>query len=95
MKITLLLLIRCYWAIIPKANRRKCIFRKSCSQYVYQTTKDRGGFKGFKALIYRYRNCRAGFGFFEHPIDKSTMMILPNGEILKEEQIAERFIKQF
>ncbi|KQB99948.1 membrane protein insertion efficiency factor YidD [Pedobacter sp. Hv1] len=93
MKILLLLIIKLYWLTVPKNKRRKCIFKISCSQHVYHTTKKEGLFKGLSALKYRFRNCRAGYYIFEHPITKSKIMALPNAQIITEAEISERFIK--
>jgi len=93
MKIMLLLVIKTYWVIFPKDKRRRCIFRTSCSKYVYQVTKEEGLFKGLIALKYRYQNCRSGFHVFENSVDESKMMILPSGQLLMESEISERFIK--
>ncbi|WP_354304249.1 membrane protein insertion efficiency factor YidD [Pedobacter sp. UYP1] len=93
MKILLILLIKIYWAVIPKSKRRRCIFRISCSQHVYRTTQNKGLFKGLLALKYRFLNCRNGFHLLESPIDKRKMIMLPNHQILTEDEIAERFIK--
>lgn len=94
MKLLLILMIQLYWAIIPKGKRRKCIFRTSCSQYVHQTTKSEGFYKGLMALMYRFHNCRSGFHLFEDPINGHKFMILPNAQIITEDEISERFINQ-
>jgi putative component of membrane protein insertase Oxa1/YidC/SpoIIIJ protein YidD len=91
MKIILLSIIRIYWAVFPKDKRRKCIFKLSCSKHVYQVTKKEGLLEGFNALKYRYKNCRNGYHIFENHIDGSKMMILPNGQLLQENEIAVRF----
>ncbi|WP_428982697.1 membrane protein insertion efficiency factor YidD [Pedobacter rhodius] len=93
MNILLLLIIKLYWAIFPKDKRRKCIFRISCSKYVYQVTKKEGLLKGLTALKYRYQNCRNGFHLFKNHVDDGMMMILPGGGLLLEGEISERFIK--
>ncbi|MFD2584926.1 membrane protein insertion efficiency factor YidD [Pedobacter vanadiisoli] len=93
MKIILLSLIRIYWAVFPKNKRYKCIFRLSCSKHVYQVTEQEGLLEGFKALKYRYRNCRNGFHLFKNHVDDSMTMILPEGNLLLENEISERFIK--
>ncbi|QNK61002.1 membrane protein insertion efficiency factor YidD [Pedobacter sp. PAMC26386] len=95
MEILLLLVIRSYWAIFPESKRRQCIFRTSCSQHVYQTSKKEGLQKGLVALRYRFQNCRNGFHIFENPIDGCKTMILQNGQVLKEDEISERFIKRY
>lgn len=94
MKTLLVLLIRLYWVIIPENKRRKCLFRTSCSQHVYQVTTKEGFYKGLAAFKYRFQNCRAGFHIFENPIDGSKYMMLPNNQVLTADEIAERFIKQ-
>ncbi len=92
MKHILLLIIQIYWKLIPLKNRGKCIYKISCSNYVFQETKSNGLIKGLKAFRYRYQNCRQGFGLFQNPIDGTKQIILPNGEILKENEIAERLL---
>ena len=60
MRLISLLLIRIYW-LFPKNNRRECIFRESCSQYVYRITKRYGFKKGLLALKKRRQKCRSGY----------------------------------
>jgi putative component of membrane protein insertase Oxa1/YidC/SpoIIIJ protein YidD len=93
MKTLLILLIKFYWFIIPESKRRRCIFRTSCSQHVYQTTKKEGFYKGLMAFKYRFLNCRGGHHLLENPIDGHKIMVLPNGQVLTETEISERFIK--
>jgi putative component of membrane protein insertase Oxa1/YidC/SpoIIIJ protein YidD len=95
MKLLLLLPIKLYWAIWPKSKRRKCIFRTSCSQHVYQVTKKEGLGSGLRALKFRFRNCRSGFHVFANPLDGRRRMILPGGLLLGEEEIAERLLNGF
>ncbi|WP_421938242.1 membrane protein insertion efficiency factor YidD [Pedobacter sp.] len=92
MKNLLLLVIKLYWAIVPKNKRRRCIFKISCSQYVYHKTKNEGLIKGIAAIRYRFNNCRSGFHIYEDPIDKCKTMILPNLQMIKENEISERFL---
>lgn len=91
-KYLLILPIKLYWILVPKSKRRKCIFRKSCSRYVYDKAIDEGIIPGLKALQYRYSNCRSGFHIIENPINKQTQIILPNNTLLQECEISERFI---
>lgn len=89
MKYVLILIIRSYWILVPESKRRKCIFRKSCSQFVYEEALH-GFLKGLNAFRYRYRNCRYGYEIFENPLDNTFQMILPSGQIIKEIDISER-----
>lgn len=85
-------MIQLYWKFIPASKRKKCIFRISCSTYIYQETKSKGFIGGVKAFRYRYQNCRNGFSTFTNPVDGTTQMLLPNHDVLKEDEIAERFL---
>jgi uncharacterized protein len=93
MKLLLLWFIKLYWILIPKNKRRTCLFRVSCSKHVYQTTKRKGLRKGLLAFKYRFENCRSGVLLHENPIDGKKMMILPNNQVLIENEISERIIK--
>ncbi|MBC8280490.1 MAG: membrane protein insertion efficiency factor YidD, partial [Chloroflexi bacterium] len=58
----LLSLIRVYWFLSPAFfAKRSCIFRLSCSNFVYQSTIQYGSVAGFRALVWRYRSCRPGY----------------------------------
>jgi putative component of membrane protein insertase Oxa1/YidC/SpoIIIJ protein YidD len=93
MKGLLILLIKFYWFIIPERKRRRCIFRISCSRYVYQTTKNEGFYEGLIAFRYRFLNCRSGYQIFEHPVDGHITMVLPNGQLLTEAGISEKLLQ--
>ncbi|MCP2027783.1 putative component of membrane protein insertase Oxa1/YidC/SpoIIIJ protein YidD [Flavobacterium sp. HSC-32F16] len=93
MKYFILLIIRLYWIVIPSAKRRKCIFRKSCSNYVFEATQQDGFINAIKAFWFRYKNCRTGFQIFKNPITNDTQMILPSQIIIDREEIAERLIQ--
>jgi uncharacterized protein len=92
MKSLLLLLIKIYWLVIPAKKRRKCIFRISCSRYVYEKCRKEGFISGLKAFKYRFQNCRSGAHIVENPITGKLQIILPNHEILEEKDFSERFI---
>lgn len=91
MKRLLLLVIKLYWAMVPARKRRTCIFRTSCSRYVYEVTGKEGLFQGLKALLFRFQNCRAGYHVFEHSADGTKVMLLPGGGMVPENEMAERF----
>jgi len=55
MKFILLTIIRFYWFIKPNNRKPKCIFRKSCSCYVYDIISDKGVLKGLAAFYFRYK----------------------------------------
>lgn len=60
MKWLLLLGIRVYW-LIPARSRRSCLFKESCSRYVYRITLLHGYKSGINSLRLRRKQCCAGF----------------------------------
>lgn len=90
MRFLLLNTIRLYWFLIPKKKRRKCIFKKSCSNQVYDETKRHGLFRGMHALNFRIQNCKPDFDVFTDPFTGKKQMLLKSGTIVEEDQIAER-----
>jgi putative component of membrane protein insertase Oxa1/YidC/SpoIIIJ protein YidD len=93
MKHLILFIIRMYWKIIPSSKRKKCIFKKSCSNYVFEVTKKEGFINGLKAFGFRYENCRGNFTIFKNPINNKLQMILPSQIIIERGEIADRLIK--
>ncbi len=57
----LLWVIECYWRLVPPSRRRTCLFRVTCSTYVYNTARSRGALAGISAIVRRLRQCRRGF----------------------------------
>jgi putative component of membrane protein insertase Oxa1/YidC/SpoIIIJ protein YidD len=94
MKNIILFIIQIYWNIIPKSKRKKCIFKISCSNYVFEITKKQGYIAGLKAFRFRYRNCRGGFEIFNNPINHKIQLILPSKVIIDCDEIAERLLNQ-
>lgn len=92
MKYLLIIVIQIYWKIIPVYKRKKCIYRISCSQYVYEATQKLGLKEGLKALRYRMGTCNSNFVLYQNPITRETQLLLSNGESLIEKEIAERLI---
>lgn len=92
MKYLLLGIIKAYWRMVPSNKRRKCIFRISCSRFVYETTKKRGLYHGLLAFHYRFKNCRAGYELYEDPFDGSKQLFLATKKMIREHEIAERLL---
>ncbi len=90
MKYLLLLVIRIYWAVIPASKRKKCIFRESCSNYVYRITKEEGFRAGMKALSFRRKHCRPGYAIYKYQGHYELKTVY--GLVVGEEEIAERLL---
>lgn len=92
MKYLILFIIKIYWKVIPASKRRKCVFKKSCSNYVFETTQKEGFIKGLKAFQFRYKNCRGNVEIFKNPINNKIQMILPSQIIIDGGEIADRLL---
>jgi len=92
MKHLILFAIKMYWSCIPPSKRKKCIFKKSCSNYVFEITQKEGFISGLKAFCFRYKNCRGNFAIFKNPITNKLQVLLPSQAIIETEEIAERLI---
>jgi putative component of membrane protein insertase Oxa1/YidC/SpoIIIJ protein YidD len=93
MKYLLLLIIRLYQTFIPKRFRGKCLFKESCSNYVFRITKEKGLIVGLNALKYRYFNCRPNYNLMDN--NGKIVLITINKNVIEEEFIDERILCQY
>ncbi|MCC6372969.1 MAG: membrane protein insertion efficiency factor YidD [Bacteroidia bacterium] len=47
MKFVFLNIIKLYWLIVPAHKRRPCVFKESCSKYVFRIFLTQGSKQGF------------------------------------------------
>ena len=94
MRIILVLIIKLYWKLVPEHQRGACIFRKSCSNYIFEIASENGFIKGIEAFNYRFKNCRSGFSTFENPITGKIQMLLATDDIIGEEEIAQHYVTE-
>lgn len=85
MRIVLILIIKIYWKLIPESKRRKCLFKTSCSNYVYQVTKEKGIIAGIKALKFRINNCNPDYSLIN--LEGKEFLITRKNILLGEDQI--------
>jgi len=76
----LLLAIRLYWIVWPARWRRSCLYRESCSRYVYRAAREAGLAAGFRALRERARTCRPGYGIVRR--GGEAWLVLADGSML-------------
>lgn len=86
MKNLLRFVIRLYWFCIPENRRRSCLFRESCSIYVYRITGENGFFEGIQAMRERFKVCRAEYKLSSE--NGKPVLHLCNGVKIQEEDIA-------
>ena len=85
MKYLLLLAIRIYWRI-PTKLHQKCIFRETCSHYVYRIASNQGFLAGIAALRERNELCRPGYVVYRY--QGHYYLKTANGTIVEEQDIA-------
>lgn len=83
MKYIILIVIKLYW-LIPSQFKRKCIFKESCSMYVYRNTHDNGFMIGIKSLLYRIKICRPNYRFII--LEKKEYVILADNSLISKEK---------
>jgi len=94
-RLLLLFPIYLYWHIWPSAlKKRQCLFKESCSHYIWRVTSELGFSAGCKALVDRYYNCRPGYRVTMN--DKGEFQIrLVTGAVVSEQEIADAVIKPY
>ena len=93
MKYLLLFSIWLYWKAVPTNKRRKCLFKVSCSNYVYKKTRNEGFVSGLRALRFRIQNCNSNYIIIE--VDGENLLISRTNEIFKENVINKSVLKSF
>jgi hypothetical protein len=91
MKYLVLFIIKIYQTFIPKRLRGKCLFKESCSNYVYRIAKDEGFVKGIIAFKYRYLNCRPNYYLLED--NGKILLITAKRNVIEDSYIDERILK--
>jgi uncharacterized protein len=90
MSLLLLAVIQLYWRVWPRRWRRRCLFRESCSRYVYRITRREGFVAGVAALRGRVRACRPGYTahFSERGVELSGL----DGTVVQEPDVSESIV---
>lgn len=93
MKSIFLVLIKLYQAFMPKQLRGRCLFKESCSNYVYRLTREKGFIAGKKALRYRIRNCKPNYFITEN--NGKILLVTAQNEVIEEKFISKLIIEEF
>lgn len=91
MRISLMVIIKLYWFLIPKHKRRKCLFKESCSHFVYKTTKSKGLISGVKALNFRINNCNPNYTIME--LNDEKVLITKSNNVFKQTELNKHLFK--
>jgi putative component of membrane protein insertase Oxa1/YidC/SpoIIIJ protein YidD len=85
--------IEYYWNTVSESNRRVCLYKTSCSRFVYAEIEKNGFIAGVKAYIFRVRNCN-----YQYVINSNNGKIqiqTKHGQLLLEEEINPIICKEY
>jgi putative component of membrane protein insertase Oxa1/YidC/SpoIIIJ protein YidD len=89
MRYLLMFAIRIYWRI-PTKLHDKCIFKETCSHYVYRIAEHQGVIPALKAFKERNRQCRPGYVIYR---SKGKFYLkTAEGDVFEEDQISPRLL---
>jgi hypothetical protein len=89
----ILFFIRLYWRLIPEVSRKQCIFKESCSRYVYRIISDEGFIPGLQAFVERWKKCKPGYIIKNSNDGKNIELLLKDGTVLEKKDIADSIIE--
>ncbi len=92
MKYLLMFAIRIYWRI-PSKLHSKCIFKETCSHYVYRIAEQKGFIDGMKAFLERNELCRPGYIVYR--FDSKFYLKTANGQVFEEQYIASTLLPPY
>lgn len=85
--------IEYYWKNVSESNRRVCIYKISCSRFVYNEFHNFGFISGVKAYVYRLRNCNRNYIIYS--TNGKVQILTKFGHILDEDQINPKICKEY
>ncbi len=92
MRVILLGFIKTYWFLVPPKKRNRCLFKKSCSNYVFNISKEQGMLKGVKALLFRWKHCRPGYYIING--EDGKLLISARNEVFDKNEIDKRIFNE-
>ncbi len=83
--------IKLYWRFVPEERRIICLYKESCSRYIYSIFEEQGVFGGFKALKYRFMNCHSDYELFRN--GSNVYIKTRTGQIIDEVEMGTPLFK--
>lgn len=87
----IVLLIRIYQIVAPRALRDRCIFEERCSDFVIRSAKENGVIGAFAAFRQRIRTCRPGYLILEPTNDFEGIgnpVVLSDGSVVDRSELS-------
>ncbi len=82
--------IEYYWNTRPENQRKICIYRITCSRYVYNEFENNGLIEGIRAYFYRMKSCNHGY-----KLSLKKDMLLTGMKIKTQQEINPLIVKEF
>ena len=85
--------IEYYWNTLPENQRKICIYRITCSRYVYNEFENNGLIEGIRAYFFRMKSCNHAYKL---SLKKDMVVINDcNGNLILENDINPLIVKEF
>lgn len=98
MKYPIIWAILIYQRVAPTSLRERCIFKKSCSNYVLDGAREKGAFEAIKRLRERMRKCKGGYRKIDTSLAKAEtepLVRLVDGSVLEWHEVSEKVKAEF
>ncbi|WP_368981519.1 membrane protein insertion efficiency factor YidD [Pseudophaeobacter sp. 1A09344] len=98
MKYLIIWAILFYQRVAPTSIRKRCIFKKSCSNYVLEGVREKGVYEAFKRFRSRVRACRPGYTQIDTSMTVHhdlVLLRLVDGTIVPEVELSDRLRREF
>lgn len=83
-------LIKLYQIFFSSKIGKVCLFKESCSKYVYRSTKEEGFIRGIKAFKYRFQNCNSKHQLIE--LESKKFLLTNKYELVGLERVNENIL---
>lgn len=93
MKYLIIWAILIYQRVAPTALRERCIFKKSCSNYVLEGAREKGTFEAITRLRERTRKCKGGYRMIDTSLaqaETEPLVRLVDGSVLEWHEVSEK-----
>ena len=93
MKYPIIWVILFYQWIAPDSLRKRCIFKKSCSNYVLEGAREKGVLEALRRLRTRVQSCRPGYTQIDTSNDL-VLLRLADGSIMEGADLSDRIRRE-
>lgn len=93
MKWVIFFVINIYWIAIPKKYRKSCLFKESCSHFVFRNTMEHGWRHGLYCFLQRWKQCRPGYVII-YTQSKGVEIVLADGCSTTKDNLSDKMLTE-